>query len=125
MRPRSCTLYILFFLCSFLALPRMHAGVIPVTVSTDNIAGSLRAAVALAASGDTIAFDNLLDGVPILVASTIEVNKSLTFMGNGNSQTILSGGSVSSVFSFDGNADISISGLQFQNGSSMFNGGAI
>jgi hypothetical protein len=118
-------LFLSFFAVLTLAFPS-RAGVIPVTSVTDNVAGSFRFAVSAAASGDTITFSNLIDGTPVVIAAlAVEIDKSITIMGNDTTNTILSGASLNSILRISGGADVMISGLSFRGGLSAASGGAI
>ncbi|MEZ4982110.1 MAG: hypothetical protein R2769_11110, partial [Saprospiraceae bacterium] len=118
-------LFLSFFAVLILSLPS-RAGIIPVTSVTDNVTGSLRFAVDAAVSGDTITFSNLIDGTPVVIAGlAVEIDKSLTLMGNDTTNTILTGASLNSILKISGGADVIISGINFRGGLSAASGGAI
>lgn len=63
-----------------------------VTNTLDAGPGSLRDAIACAASGDTIRFDAGIDGDSIkLTSGQITIDKDLTILGNGRANTIIDG----------------------------------
>jgi len=65
----------------------------------DGSSGTLRATIAAAASGDTIAFDGSLNGQTIaLNGSELFLNKSLNIQGLGADQLAISGNQLSRVF---------------------------
>ena len=79
---------------------------ITVVNSADSGAGSFRDAIANAAPGDTITFDESLD--KIVVASEIVIDKSITIDGNG--ATIVCGNSGTRIFKiYSENSDIFVS----------------
>jgi hypothetical protein len=70
-----------------------------VTNTNDDGPGSLREAIALAGSGDTIEFK--LSGCPCaisLISGQIAIDKNLTILGLGTDQLTISGGNLSRVF---------------------------
>ena len=75
------------------------ATVYTVTTSADSGAGSLRAAVAAATTGDSIVFSPSTIGSPIvLTTGEIDISLGITITGNGPSYTIISGNHSSGVF---------------------------
>src|SRR5262245_34162841 len=65
----------------------------------DGSAGTLRAAIAGAQSGNTIVFDSALSGQTItLTSGKLVLNKNLTIQGPGADQLTISGGGTSRVF---------------------------
>lgn len=92
----------------------------PVTVNVANT-GSIQNAVDVAATGATI---NLSDGI-FSNTNTININKSLTLIGTGQTTTIINGNNNSRVINIaDGN--ITIDNLTIQNGNAgRGNGGGI
>lgn len=99
-----------------------------VTSSADAGAGSLRQALADAATGDTIAFDASLHGSTIaLTSGELSVMRGLTVNGPGPSLLALDGGGVSRIFHLfpsNGTATVTLSGLTLTNGVAL-TGGAI
>ncbi len=99
---------------------------IPVVSALDNVTGSLRLAVSAASSGDTISFDLALDGVPVVLAgSEVIIDKSLTIVGNGSVNTMISANNLSRIFNVSSGASVVIQDLMLMNGSSSGLGGAI
>jgi hypothetical protein len=99
-----------------------------VTTLADSGAGSLRATIASAASGDTIQFNPAIWGNTITLSTgSIAINENLTITGPGSASLTVSGGGASSVFSIGAGANVSISGLTITagNGGSRANGGDI
>jgi hypothetical protein len=108
----------------FLFVPFAHAATIIVTSQNDNGAGSLRAAVSSASSGDTITFDPSLGGKTItLTSGEIVITKALTINGPGAHNLAISGNHASRIFNT--NAAVTISGLTLTNGQTTGDGGAI
>ena len=79
-------------------------------------AGSLRAEIAAAASGDTIVFDKSLVGQTITLAGELSVNKSLDIEGLGASNLTVSGANASRVFDIQGGTTVTIAGLTIADG---------
>ena len=77
-----------------IASPSLGGSTITVANSADSGVGSLRNAIANAAPGDTITFDESLDRITLV--SEIVIDKSITIDGNGI--TIVSGNSATRVF---------------------------
>jgi hypothetical protein len=76
----------LFALIAF-SLPDAHAATVTVTATADSGAGSLRAAIAAAAGGDTIQFAAALNGQTItLTSAQLVIDKDLTIDGPGPNQ---------------------------------------
>lgn len=99
---------------------------IPVVSALDNVTGSLRLAVSAASPGDTISFDLALDGVPVVLAgSEVIIDKSLTIVGNGSVNTMISANNLSRIFNVSSGASVVIQDLMLMNGSSSSLGGAI
>jgi len=82
----------------------------------DSGTGSLRAEIAAAANGDTIAFAPALNGQTIMLASQIVISKSLDIKGLGAAKLTVSGNNASRVFDVQGGADVTIAGLTIANG---------
>jgi hypothetical protein len=106
------------------ALPSF-ANTITVTNTDDSGAGSLRDAIATAASGDTINFNVPLPAT-ITLASTFSIcnSQTLTSSGPGASQLAISGnnGAVQ-VFNICSGANVTLSGLTIEKGSAIIGGG--
>ncbi len=100
-------------------------GTFTVTNTNDSGFGSLRDAIANAASGDTINF-SLASPATITLASTLSINTSLTISGPGASNVAISGNNALQVFSISGGTTVTISGVTIENGNSGDNfGGGI
>jgi hypothetical protein len=78
--------------------------------------GSLRARLAAAASGDTIAFDPSLRGTLTLTGGELAVATNLTIQGPGAAALTVSGGGAQRVFHILPGAAVTISGLTIANG---------
>ena len=91
-------------------------GTLTVTNTNDSGFGSLRDAMANAASGDTINF-SLAYPATITLASTLTINTNLTISGPGASNVAISGNNAVQVFSIGGGITVNISGVTIQNGS--------
>jgi predicted outer membrane repeat protein len=94
---------------------------VPSTLTVTNIldsgAGSLRADIAAAQSGDTIAFSKSLKGQTITLAGgELLVNKNLTIQGLGAGQLAISGGNSSRVFEVAAGVQATLSGLTIRDG---------
>lgn len=88
-----------------------------VTSNLDSGAGSLRADVAAAQSGDTIAFAPALNGQTItLTKGELLLNKNLTIAGPGAGALSVSGNNHSRVFEVASGTEVSLSGLTISNG---------
>ncbi|MSQ26592.1 MAG: hypothetical protein EXR51_00410 [Dehalococcoidia bacterium] len=103
-----------------------------VTNTNDNGAGSLRAAIANATSGDTINFSSSVTGTITLTSGELAIAKNLTITGPGAASLAISGNSASRVFNISSGASVVISGLTFHSGSAgasygggIFNAGAL
>ncbi|MGA3038955.1 MAG: hypothetical protein ABSE64_15940, partial [Vulcanimicrobiaceae bacterium] len=98
--------------------------VVYVTTNTDSGAGSLRAAVAAAASGVTTAilFQNVTG--TITLSSPITIAQSVAIIGPGASSLTVSGGGSISMFTVNSGENAVFYGLTFANGAST-SGGAI
>ncbi len=88
----------------------------------DSGAGSLRQAVASASSGDTINF--AVSGQINLTSGPVSINQSLSIVGPGAGNLMVSGNNASRVFNV-GDVNFSISGITVANGFSGGSGGAI
>jgi PASTA domain/Putative Ig domain len=102
-----------------------QAATVTVTSASGAGSGSLRAAVAEADGGDTIAFAASLEGQTItLTGGAIEIEKSLTIEGPGASHLAIDGGRTGQIF-FLADGDLSVSGLTLADGAAPKEGGAI
>ena len=92
----SLSLLLLTFL---LAGTMASASIITVTTNADSGSGSLRAAIASAASGDSITFTNTLSGATITLGSVLTVSNSLSIIASGPASGIkVSGNNSNQVF---------------------------
>src|SRR5262245_17472921 len=99
-----------------------------VTAVTGTGAGSLPNAVAQAVAGDIITFDPALAGQPIVLASALTINKSITIQGQGADKTIISGAGTDRLFNVTSVDPVGIAGVTLANGlttAANSNGGAI
>ena len=104
----------------------LFATVIPVTTSADAGMGSLREAISTAQPGDTIMFAASTNGNPIILSSgQIAIGQSLTIIGNGPVNTILSGNSANRIFDVRDVMSFNLEGITFMNGFTSDNGGAV
>lgn len=95
-----------------------------VTSAVDSGAGSLRAEIAAAGSGDTIAFDSSLNDQTITLSSAIVIDKTLIIEGPGASHLTIDGNHATQIFVVSA-GNLSISGLTLANGATLADGGAI
>jgi hypothetical protein len=99
----------------------------PVVVSStaDSGAGSLRAALALAAtlSGSTVSFANTLTGATITLASPLILAANVTIDGTNAPGLVLSGGLATEVFSVSSGVTAVIQDLSIDNGVAIQGGG--
>jgi predicted outer membrane repeat protein len=95
-----------------------------VTNNLDSGAGSLRADIAAAHSGDTIVFAPNLNGQTItLTSSELSITKGLTIQGPGAGQLTVSGHNFYRVFEVNASQPVVLSGLTMTGGNTF--GGAI
>jgi hypothetical protein len=93
-----------------------------VTTAADSGAGSLRAEIAAAKSGDSINFASSLKGRTItLTSGELLINKGLTIQGLGAAQLTISGGNASRVFDVTSSQPVVLSGLTISNGNGVVN----
>jgi hypothetical protein len=114
----------------FLALagsnpPVAHAATLTVSNMNDNGAGSLRQAIADAASGDIITFAPGLTGTITLTSGELLINKDLTIIGPGAASLAISGNDVSRVFDIASGVTVSIYGVTIRDGHTSNDGGGI
>jgi hypothetical protein len=92
----------------------------------DSGAGSLRAEIAAANTGDTIVFAPSLSGQTItLTSGVLDINKNVTIQGPGAGQLTISGNNSSPVFMVEAADQVSLSGLTISHGSTTGLGGGI
>jgi hypothetical protein len=105
---------------------RLVPSTLTVTSAEDSGAGSLRAAIAAANSGDTINFNPSLAWQTVrLTSGELAINESLDIEGLGADQLTISGTNISRVFDINASsADVTIAGLTVANGAAG-HGGAI
>src|SRR5258708_7625547 len=125
---------ILLFACfAALAPADSFAATIIVINTNDSGSGSLRDAIASAASGDTINF-NLAYPATITLNSTLTIGKDLTISGPGPSNLAISGGGAVRVISIGvcssnsvpcSGIKATISGVTIENGSGYYGGGGV
>jgi hypothetical protein len=90
----------------------------------DSGAGSLRADIAAAKSGDTIVFAPSLDGQTItLTSGELLIKKNLTIAGPGAGELTISGNTASRVFEVAQKENVALSGLTISNGLAVEGGG--
>jgi len=111
-------------LAVFTAFP-VFGSTVTVTNTLDSGPGSLRNAIASAASGDTINFS--VAGTITLTAASGEllINENLTISGPGASSLAISGNNSSRVFEIGSGFTVTISGVTIQNGSAGAGGGIL
>ena len=99
----------------------------PLTVSNlfDSGTGSLRAAVAIAQSGDIITFAKGLHGTITLTSGDLPISDSVTINGPGANKLSVSGNNSSRVFDISGSASVSITGLTITDGLATAGGGIL
>ena len=76
----------------------VYAGILTVTNNNDSGPGSLRAAVAVSASGDTVTFDAALKGKIVLTSGQIPITHALTITGPGWRQLQVEGNANDRIF---------------------------
>ncbi len=123
---RRTNFILAIFFILFFQLSNSFASTLVVTNRNDSGAGSLRLQISLAGPGDTILFDNSLNGSPIFLLSHIEVTGILRIFGNGSLNTILDGGDITRIFHISTTGDLILSDVQIANGRAPSgNGGGI
>ena len=95
-----------------------------VTSTADSGTGSLRAALGMAATGDTINFSLTYPATITLTSGSLLVGTDVTISGPGPAKLFISGGGNSTVFSLNG-VTAAISGVTVENASSGGFGGGI
>ena len=97
----------------------LQAATIPVTNLSDSDPGSLRDAIATAASGDMVDATGITG--TIVLASELNVDKSLTINGPGQDVLIISGNHVTRVFNLSlAGSTVTLSGLTVADGHQAF-----
>jgi hypothetical protein len=94
-----------------------------VTNTNDSGAGSLRATISSASSGDTIAFADGVTGTITLTSGALNISENLDIDGPGAGTLTISGNHSSTVFEVNKGMTANISGLAIANGSSSTGGG--
>ena len=116
-----------FLLFVFLAAPSLLAAQnqnIQVLLSTNTGIGSLRNAISGANPLDTIRFGFLTNGNPITLQTPLVIDKPLVIIGNGKSETIISGDQTVGVFRIVNSDSVTIENLTILDGAaSGFSGG--
>ncbi len=87
-----------------------------VSTTADSGAGSLRAAIAAANPGDTIAFAPSLSGTITLTTGAITLAQNITIAGPGATTISISGNNASSIFIVNSGTSATISGLTLTSG---------
>src|SRR5580704_7824562 len=102
---------------------------LPSTLTVTNLfdsgAGSLRAAIAVANSGDTIDFAHGLQGTITLTSGELPISDSVTIDGPGANKLSVSGNDASRVFDISGSASATIAGLTITQGRATAGGGIL
>src|SRR5438128_12669643 len=101
-----------------------HASIIPVTNTNDSGPGSLRQALAIANSGDTIDATGV-SGAITLTSGTLLVNKSVTMNGAGADVLAVDGNAAGRVFFITFGELVAISRFTIRNGHAGNAGGGI
>lgn len=102
-----------------------YTGTQTVTNSSDSGTGSFRDAVANASSGDTILFDNTLNGSLIPLQTQVSIGKDLTIIGfTGPTTVTLSGSFQTRILSISSGFNVNIINMRFSDGATS-SGGAI
>ncbi len=128
MTPRLFLLHV--FALTLCGKSALLGATITVTNTNDTGAGSLRAALASAVSGDTIDFNlSSLPATITLTSAELVINKSLSVRGPGADQLTISGANARRVLrvriTTPGVAGATISGLKIADGTTTANGGGI
>lgn len=119
LRSPVCRLVLMLALIlAYAAVPApAHADTLTVFTAADGGIGSLRWAVANAASGDTITFLSGLAGSTItLTSGEIVIDKDLTINGMGANDLTVSGDGNSRVFNITAGASVNINGMTITDG---------
>ena len=117
--------FILLFSTLFIATS-VFATKIEITSSADNGPGSLRDAVSIAESGDTLIFDEATSASMINLSSgVIALDKDLVISSINFTKVQINANSTSRIFRITNGSTVSLWGVILMNGSSVDNGGAI
>jgi hypothetical protein len=117
--------FILCFILGLLSLmPSLVFGLVTVSNTNDSGPGSLRQALADAASGETIDFS--VTGTITLTSVELTISQNQTITGPGAGSLTIDGNNNSRIFNIDSSgATVNISGLTLINGNSTNYGGGI
>ncbi len=110
----------LFLLLALMAAQVAGAATFTVTSTADSGPSSLRAALASAASGDTIDATGV-SGTILLTSGELLVTNNLTIIGSGPGNLAVDGNAASRVFHVGSNTVVSISSLTIANGGGIWN----
>ena len=103
----------------------VQASTFTVTNINDSGAGSLRQAITIAVSGDTIIFNPALAGQTITLSSTLVVNKNMTINGNAPASKVrVSGNNTIRVFEVISGITLTLDSLDVRNGFSSVEQGS-
>src|SRR5207253_236473 len=113
-----------FFGCLFLSSAVLlgstvtgSAATLTITTTNDSGAGSLRQAIADAASGDTINFS--IVGTIYLTSDELLITNNLTLIGPGANNLVISGNYARRVLEIRSSATVTILGVSISNGRSV------
>lgn len=95
---------------------QFNPSTIIVTTISDSGPGSLRQAVADAASGDQITFSPNLNGQAISLLSSLVIDKNLTIIGPGFHLLTIQGAGVVGLLAIRGAVEVTVSGLTIRDG---------
>src|ERR1043166_3172357 len=101
---------------AFFTAIKLDAASITVTSTNDSGPNTLRAALASAGNGDTIAFSLTLPATIPLTSGERVVSKSVTILGSAPANLKVDGNAASRVFDVQGGVTATISGLTINNG---------
>jgi hypothetical protein len=104
---------------------RWLPSILTVTTTADSGPGSLRAALAAAAKGDTIGFDLPNPSTIHLTSGTLNVTAAVNIGGPGPSDLTIQGNGAFADFFVSGSGDTAISGLTITGGGNVAGGGGI
>jgi hypothetical protein len=107
---------------------RCLPAILVVTTNVGTGAGSFPNAVTQSVAGDVITFSSALAGQPIVLATPVTINKSITIQGLGADETIFSGAGTNRLFNVTSANPVTINGVTLSNGLTVgpnTNGGAI